>query len=72
MPKRKEDNIDFDDIKWGTFTKQFKAYNSKAKDKLKDLNAFAHHVLDAPEGKFNATTKKRANCYLNVLDPKCR
>ena len=70
MPKSKDD-IDFEDIKWGSFTKQFNAYNKKTKDKLPDLNAFAHHVLDAPKGKkFSATTKKRANFYLNVLDKK--
>ena len=61
------DKIDFDDIKWGSFTKQFKEYNRNAKEKVKDLSAFARMILDAPEDKFSNTTRKRANFYLNVL-----
>lgn len=64
------DDIDFDDIKWGSFTKQFEAYNRTAKKKMKDLSAFARMILDAPKDKFSDTTKKRANFYLNVLAKK--
>jgi len=64
------DKIDFDDIKWGSFTKQFEAYNRNAKDKVKDLSAFARMILDAPKDKFSDTTRKRANFYLNVLNKK--
>ena len=64
------DKIDFDDIKWGSFTKQFEAYNRNTKDKVKDLSAFARMILDAPKDKFSDTTRKRANFYLNVLNKK--
>ena len=64
------DEIDFDDIKWGSFTKQFEAYNRTAKNKMKDLSAFARMILDAPKDKFSDTTRKRANFYLNVLAKK--
>ena len=64
------DKIDFDDIKWGSFTKQFEAYNRTAKKKMKDLSAFARMILDAPKDKFSDTTRKRANFYLNVLAKK--
>jgi len=65
-----DDEIDFDDIKWGSFTKQFEAYNRTAKKKMKDLSAFARMILDAPKDKFSDTTRKRANFYLNVLAKK--
>ncbi len=65
-----DDKIDFDDIKWGSFTKQFEAYNRTAKKKMKDLSAFARMILDAPKDKFSDTTRKRANFYLNVLAKK--
>jgi len=65
-----DDEIDFDDIKWGSFTKQFEEYNRTAKNKMKDLSAFARMFLDAPKDKFSDTTRKRANFYLNVLAKK--
>ncbi len=65
-----DDEIDFDDIKWGSFTKQFDAYNRTAKKKMKDLSAFARMILDSPKDKFSDTTRKRANFYLNVLAKK--
>jgi hypothetical protein len=65
-----DDEIDFDDIKWGSFTNQFEAYNRTAKKKMKDLSAFARMILDAPKDKFSDTTRKRANFYLNVLAKK--
>jgi len=64
------DEINFDDIKWGSFTKQFETYNRTASKKMKDLSAFARMILDAPKDKFSDTTRKRANFYLNVLAKK--
>lgn len=58
-----------DKIEWGTFTRQFKAYHKKHPE-VKDLKEFAELVVNSPKG-FHATTKKRANFYLNyVINPK--
>jgi hypothetical protein len=63
------DKIDFENIKWGSFTKQFKAYRSQyPKSKVKDLDAFAKMVLRNPK-KFQPRTQKRASFYLNVILP---
>ena len=64
------DDIDFDNIKWGSFTKQFDRYNATHKNSpLKDLESFAKMILKDPK-KFSSTTTKRARFYLNVLLPK--
>jgi hypothetical protein len=62
-------NIDFENIKWGSFTKQFQAYRHQyPKSKVKDLDAFAKMVLRNPK-KFQPRTQKRASFYLNVILP---
>ena len=62
--------IDFEDMKWGSFTKQFHAYKSQhPKSRVKDLHAFAKLVLKSPKD-FKPTTLKRARFYLNVLEKK--
>jgi hypothetical protein len=59
--------VDWEHLKWGSFTKQFQAYKRKHPEaSLDDLDAFAHHVATNPTS-FGAVTKKRANFYLNVL-----
>ena len=58
--------IDFEDIKWGSFSKQFKEYNRTAKKPLNDLENFANMIMKTPE-KFKPRTIKRARFYLNVL-----
>ncbi len=64
------DDIDFDNIKWGSFTNQFDRYNAThKKSPLKDLESFAKMILKDPK-KFSTTTTKRARFYLNVLLPK--
>ena len=56
-----EDDIDFEDMKWGSFTKQKNAFNSKL-----TLKRFAEIVLK-PNSKFREKTKDRARFYLNVI-----
>ena len=57
--------IDFEDMKWGSFSKQLKAYNSQYNKKL-DLHNFAMMILANPD-KFKDRTKKRARFYINVI-----
>ena len=61
----KQFHIDWNDIHWGTFTKQWKRYRSKHKgpDTLDD---FAHIVMSNPD-KFQSITRQRAQFYLFVL-----
>ena len=65
-----DDDIDFDDIKWGSFTEQFNRFRNKHKNSpIKDLEQFARMLIENPS-KYNKTTIKRARFYLNVLLPK--
>jgi hypothetical protein len=57
--------IDFEDIKWGSFTEQLNAYNSGKSKKL-SLEDFAKMIIKDPS-KYKAKTLKRARFYLNVL-----
>jgi len=57
--------IDFEDMKWGSFSKQLQAYNSQHKKKL-DLHSFAMMILANPD-KFQERTKKRARFYINII-----
>jgi hypothetical protein len=57
--------IDFEDMKWGSFSKQLQAYNSQHNKKL-DLHNFAMMILANPD-KFQERTKKRARFYINVI-----
>ena len=59
------DNIDFEDIKWGSFSKQLKAYNSQHNTNM-DLHNFAMMILANPD-KFKERTIKRARFYINVI-----
>ena len=59
--------IDWEHLKWGSFTKQFQAYKSAHRySKIKDLEAFAKMILRHPK-KYQPRTIKRANFYLNVI-----
>ena len=58
-------DIDFDNLKWGTFTKQLRDYNKTNGTDL-NLREFAELVLD-PDSRFHEITKRRARFYLNVL-----
>ncbi len=68
----KEDPIDWDDIKWGSFTEQLKRYNATHQKKFsgdKALCDFANMIL-SNKSKYSTTTKRRASFYLNVLAKK--
>jgi len=58
-------DIDFDKLKWGSFTRQLRDYN-KTNDTDLDLREFAELVLQ-PDSRFHAITRRRAQFYLNVL-----
>ena len=57
--------IDFEDMKWGSFSKQLKVYNTQHKQNL-DLHNFAMMILANPD-KFKERTIKRARFYINVI-----
>ncbi len=65
----KDEEIDWDDIKWGKFSDQLNRYNSTSGKKL-DLCQFADMILSADKSKYSATTRRRANFYRNVLAKK--
>ena len=58
----KSDIIDWDELKWGSFTKQAYAAGFK-KDELKD---FAQYVLAHPK-RYRDVTMRRARFYVNVI-----
>jgi hypothetical protein len=60
--------IDFEDMKWGSLTKQVEAYNKQHNTKL-DLHSFSMMVLANPD-KYIERTKKRARFYINVINKK--
>lgn len=67
------DDVDWDDIKWGSFTEQLKRYNQMHKDSPfegdKALCKFAEMIL-RDKSKYSTKTRRRANFYLNVLAKK--
>lgn len=56
------EDIDFERMKWGSFTKQAK------REGFDDLGRFAREVLANPKN-YYSTTRRRAHFYLNVLEP---
>jgi hypothetical protein len=59
--------IDFDDMKWGSFTNQFKRFRqTNPHSHIKDLHGFASMIVTHPKH-FSHTTFRRASFYLNVL-----
>lgn len=60
--KPEENSIDFEKMKWGSFTKQAQ------REGYRDLTTFAKRVLDNPEHYYD-TTQRRARFYLNVINP---
>ena len=64
----KGEGINFNKIKWGTFTRQFKEYKKKHPS-IKSLEQFAHYIINNKKD-FQEKTFRRAEFYLNVLDKK--
>ena len=59
----------FTNVKWGTFSSQFKDYNAKHKTvKTKSLKSFANYVLKHPS-RFHSKSVKRARFYTNLIKP---
>ena len=66
------DPIDWDDIKWGSFTEQLKRYNATHDDKFegdKALCKFAEMIMKN-KSSYTTKTQRRASFYLNVLAKK--
>ena len=67
--KATTDPIDWEDIKWGSFSAQYKHFKSlHPSSKLATLKQFAKYIL-APQNKDKTIerTKRRARFYLNVI-----
>jgi hypothetical protein len=65
-----QSNIDFDKIKWGSFTKQFQAFKrQEPNSKIDNLDEFADFIISHPNN-FKKTTLKRARFYKNVIEKK--
>ena len=65
-PYRKN-NIDWDDIKWGSFTSQFNRYRSThPSTRINTLEKFAKYIIKNKK-KFHTTTFRRANFYINII-----
>ena len=65
-------NVDFEKINWGTFgalMKRFLKKNPMFKDKIEDLEHFAHFVVSNPD-KFSKVAEKKARFYVNILEHK--
>ena len=65
--KRKQKQIDFGEIKWGTFKDLHKRYMRKhPSSKFKTLEKFAGYILKNP-GRFSEKARKKAQFYQNVI-----
>ena len=68
----KGEGIDFEDIKWNTFKALYNRFlkkNPTFKDKIEDLEHFAHFVVANPD-KFSKVAHKKALFYQNILEHK--
>ncbi len=67
-----EDPIDWDDIKWGSFTEQLKRYNATHTKKFEGDKALCHfaEMIMKNKSKYSTKTQRRASFYLNVLAKK--
>ncbi len=63
-----KEEIDWDEVDWGSFSKQLERYNSQHKSKL-TLPKFAEMILKDPS-KYQKKTVRRARFYKNVLEKK--
>ena len=72
-PKVSSKPVDWEDIKWGSFTNQFKVWKVRHPEytHINSLEDFAEMIVGAPQV-FKPITVKRARFYLNVLKPQDR
>jgi hypothetical protein len=64
--------IDWDDMKWGSFTEQFKRYKEQHPNTdIEDLGEFAKRIVHNPK-EYKGKTLKRARFYLNVISKKIK
>jgi hypothetical protein len=61
----KENSVNFDKIKWGTLTTQFKAFQKKHPS-ITTLDGFSNYILTHPK-EFREKTLQRAHFYINVV-----
>jgi len=64
--------IDFEEIKWNTFKALYNRFlkkNPEFKDKIEDLEHFAHFVVSNPN-KFSKIAYKKGLFYVNILEKK--
>lgn len=67
--KSKGKGVDFEEVKWGTLTalyKRFMKQHPDFKDKIEDLDHFAHFIKENPD-KFSKVANKKAMFYLNII-----
>ena len=62
-----KEEIDWDEMDWGSFSKQLERYNSQHKSKQLNLPQFAEMILKDPS-KYQKKTVRRARFYKNVLE----
>lgn len=70
--KSKGEGIDFEEIKWGTFKALYNRFlksHPDFKDKIEDLEHFAHFVVANPD-KFSKVAHKKALFYQNLIEKK--
>jgi hypothetical protein len=59
--------VDFDKIKWGSFTRMFNKYKKEhPKARVKDLEQFAKRIIKNKK-EFSDKALKKAMFYLNVI-----
>ena len=63
----REGQVDFEDIKWGTFTRMFKEFKREhPRSRVKDLDGFADYVIKNKK-KFSDVALKKAHFYKNII-----
>jgi len=63
---------DFENIKWNTFKALYNRFlkkNPEFKNKIEDLEHFAHFVISNPD-KFSKIAEKKARFYVNLIEKK--
>ena len=66
--RQKAKQIDFEDVKWGTFKNLFQRYNKAHPNKpLKDLHELANLIIKHPQD-FSKVAHKKALFYKNIIE----